>query len=353
LLGGRACRILLLPVQIRPPVVALLLAAGCPSPLSTTGVGNNGGSRGSSSVRRGDTSSSGGASDGGGSGTGSLGADTSSAASTASPSASSSAAQATSSSAAPVCNPGGGADAIFQCDSVDDYEGDAGGCPGDWFGSQLIDYQSCASICGATVQALDPAGVPIEGTAQLSDPVGGTFHFCLPAGATFETAITAPGYGTYYYGEIQGQLSVHVPAIGLLSAASLSAFAAFIPGGFDPARGAIAVPTNASDLCVNPDKKAGFVVSLTDADGGAFPDGGYQLIYLSAGGFPDPSLTATSTLGIAIVYDIDPAVTTFPTLRFSNPDAGACQEVVNEEVGFTGRVEIAAGVFSEQGIFLR
>jgi hypothetical protein len=328
-------------------LLALLSAlAGCPSPLSTAPVGGNGGLVGSATtVRRGGLGSS------DGSASGSASSQTSSAAS--SPGSTSSA-QAASSSAAPVCGAGGGAGStVFVCSSATDYRGDARSCPADWFGTVLIDNQSCAPICGATVQAQDPEGVPIEGTAQLSDPVDGTFHFCLPAGATFETVITAPGYGTYYYGEIQGQLAADVPVLGMLSAKSLSAFTAFLPGGFDPTRGAIAVTSNPLDVCGTPERKAGFAVSLLDGDGGPFPDGGYQLIYLDSAALPDPSLTATSTLGVAILYDIDTTVTTFPILQIENPDAGACQELVNQEVGFTGRVEIAPGAFSEEPILTR
>jgi hypothetical protein len=330
-----------------------LAASGCPSQ-STASLGNGGGGSSRGSTHHAGGSSSGAASHGdAGSGSSSSTVDTGSSGGSASLGGSSSGG--VSSSAAPVCgsdDADAGAPTLFDCLNIGDYSGDAGGCPADWFGSKTLDYSSCKPICGASVQAQSPAGVPIEGTAVLSDPIHGTFHFCLPAGVTFETVIAAPSYGTYYYGEIQGQLGTNVPIVGMLSASSLSAFGSFVPGGLDPTRGALAVPIDPQDECdFGPEQKAGYTVTLLNKDGGVFPDGGYELLYLSASGYPDPALTATSELGIAIFYDIDTSVTTFPLLKFGTPDGGACK-IINAQLGFTGRIQVAPGAFSEEAIFV-
>ncbi len=250
-----------------------------------------------------------------------------------------------------TCGSGINTNTIFDCNSDPYYAGDAGDCPADWLGSQIIDFDSCSPVCGATVSAVSPSGVTVAGTSQLTDPVYGTFHFCVPAGTVFETTATAAGYPTFIYGEIQGQLSLDMPQFGMLSTSTLSAFSAFIPGSVNPADAAIVIFINDYDGCGGADATAGWSMSLTDENGNPYPDGGYTSLYVGSSGFPEAALTATSTYGTMIIYNIDTSIAQFPTLHVTAPPGSACQ-FVNPLIGFTGRIQVGPGIFSEQCIFI-
>jgi hypothetical protein len=241
---------------------------------------------------------------------------------------------------------------IFNCSAVPYYEGDAGNCPGTWFGTEVIDFETCVPVCGASVQALSPEGIPIAGTAQYSQPPIGAFHYCLPTDTTFEATVTAPGYPTFYYGEIQGQVLTDLPSFGMLSTNELSTFADFLQPPLSLTEGAIVAFGVDLDGCGGLGGQAGWIVSLTpDDDGGVYAPGGYQVLYIDVTGFPNPALTSTSAYGVAILYNIDPSVATFPYLHAVPPDGGACH-LINAELGFTGRVQTGAGIFAEQGLFV-
>ena len=251
-----------------------------------------------------------------------------------------------------TCNGGINNNTIFDCNSDPFYSGTAEGCPAAWLGSQLIDFNTCSPICSATVSAVSPQGVTVAGTSQLVDPVYGTFHFCLPPQTTFETTATAPGYPTFIYGEIDGQLGESMPQMGMLSSDSLSAFASFIPGGVDLlGSGALVVWVDDLDNCGTADSRAGWSMSLADEAGNPYPDGGYSTLYIDSAGFPDSTLGATSAYGTMLIYNINPSVAQFPSFHVSTPAGSACQ-LVNPEIGFTGRVQIGAGLISEQSVFI-
>ena len=251
-----------------------------------------------------------------------------------------------------VCGASGGGSGnsqLFNCTNVSSYSGDAGSCETAWLGSQVIDFESCSPVCGATVEAVDSTGVTVAGTQQLSALPNGYFGFCLPEDITFEPTVTAPGYATFVYSEVKGQLSVTIPIFGMLSANELSAFSVFIQGGLNPDQGALVAFFVPASSCSGMSPEAGWTISLTDDNGDPYPDGGYTTLYISAEGLPMPG-TATSPYGVALLYNIDPTVGQFAKVQATNPTS-TCQ-VVNQFVGFTGRIEVGPNIFSEQGIFL-
>ncbi len=327
-------------------------ALGCFTAPSTVQVAGNGGGSGSgSSSRRGG---------GGGTSAGSSGESSSGSSSGASSGSSSGGASGSGSSGGSstgggvVCGASGGnaSNLIFDCNNFKNYDGDAGSCPGDWLGSRVIDFESCKPVCNAQVQAQGPDGVPIAGTAQLSDPATGLFHFCLPSSLTFEPTVTATGYSTFVYAEIEGQLEVDMPNFGMLSNEELDAFGGLLPnGGLQKADGALVVFILNTDNCgggTAGGASTGWVFSLTGEDGGSYPDGGYSTLYIDSAGFPAPG-PSTSAYGIGLLYNIDPAVAAFPTLQ-AQPPAGSRCTVINRQIGFTGRVLVGADLFSEAGI---
>jgi hypothetical protein len=341
-------------MRIRVSILSLAVAAaGCFTGESQIQVGGSGGGS-ATTTRRGE---SGGRETGGGTSSG--GQSSSSGTSSGGSSSGAGSSSGGSSTASMVMCGGagstGGSNLIFDCTNLANYAGDAGGCSADWLGSQVADFEACSPICGASVQAQTPAGVPIAGTAQLSDPATGTFHYCLPPDTTFEPTVTATGYSTFVYGEIRGQLAVDLPLFGMLSNEELSAFSNFLPGGgLNKADGALVAFLFNTDDCGGGNAggaSAGWALSLAQQDGGVYPDGGYVTLYIDSSGFPDPMLKVTSVYGVALLYNIDPSAGSFPTLLAKGPAGGPCQNV-NPEVGFTGRVLVGPDYFSEQGIFI-
>jgi hypothetical protein len=330
-------------------------AAGCTTE-STIGVGgDNGGggaTRRSSTTRGGGGTTKSSTSEGSSASSGGSGSSSDSATTSTTSQASSSSGGSTTSMGL-VCGASGGGSGtnqLFNCTNVNDYSGDAGSCTQAWLGSQVIDYETCTPVCGATVEAVDPTGVTIGGTQQLSGLPNGYFEFCLPPDTTFEPTVTAPGYSNFVYAEVKGELSVGIPMLGMLSSVELSAFAVFITGGLDPAKGALVAFFVPASSCSGTSPEAGWTISLTDVNGTPYPDGGYNTLYIDSSGFPSATLTATSPYGVALLYDIDPTVGQFAKVQATNPSS-SCQ-VVNQFVGFTGRLEVGPNLFSEQGIFL-
>ncbi len=360
-------------MRLRSLFAALTLAVagtGCFTPESQITVEGNGGGGGSTthhnvaSTRSNSGGGSGTSSSDSGSGTSSNSSGSSSvssSSSTSAPGSSSSSSASTSessssgsSSSGPMAcgasGGGSGSNQLFNCSNLTNFNGDGGGCPEDWLGTQVIDFESCSPICGATVEAVDSTGVTVAGTQQLSQPPGGLFRFCLPANTTFETTVTAPTYSNFVYGEIQGQVAVDLPMLGLLSNEELSAFAVFISGGLNPADGALVAFIVNLDDCGGADAAAGWTITLTDESGNAYPSGGYETLYIDSTGFPNPTLTSTSAYGVAILYNINPSIAQYPTLHATSSGSG-CQ-LVNQLVGFTGRIEVGPNLFSEQGLFV-
>jgi hypothetical protein len=211
------------------------------------------------------------------------------------------------------------------------------------------DLAACGAICGATVSLLDENGVPISGASALSDPVTGVVDLCLSGDLTYTPTASAVGYPLVYYGEIQGQLGVPLYALGMLSNSTIQAFAGVLPGFSSSAATVIVNTETHGGGCGD---NAGWSVALALPDGGVWPDGGYSVLYSGAGtGIPDPSLTATTTYGIAIVVGIDTSVSDIAELLFTKPNPGMCPSI-NLDAGFTGRIRLGAGDISSEPIEL-
>ena len=219
---------------------------------------------------------------------------------------------------------------------------DGGGCANGAFVTQVVDLVTCAPIANATVQALDETGVPISGAVLTA--TDGTFALCGAPGSAFTPFLQATGYPEWYAPEVQaGTYQYFAATLQLISNTLVSAMNSLTPGGLDPSQGGIVIGEVFGGL--NCPGQSGAVLTLTYADGGAIPDGGYRQVYLSSSDFPDPSLTATSTPGIAAFYDFTIPTTGYFSMTASNANS-ACAPVANEELGFTGRVYVTSNAAS-------
>jgi hypothetical protein len=212
----------------------------------------------------------------------------------------------------------------------------------------VYDLQTCGALCGATVQLLDENDAPIAAASTVANASTGEADICLPGSFTYTPSASATGYPLFYYGEIQDQLTQPMRGMGMLETATLSAFANLVPG-YHPGLAIVDIDVSSvTGQCLN--DYAGWAVSLHLPDGGAWPDGGYQVLYIDTNGVPNSLLTATTSWGTAIV-GADPSVSTLVELQFSNPDGGACL-ALNASIGFTGRLRIGADAVSVQAIVL-
>ena len=209
---------------------------------------------------------------------------------------------------------------------------------GSSFASQVVDIIECLPLGGAAIAAIGSDGVPVSGAVGTS-ATNGSFEVCLPANTTFSLQMTAPSYPTTYFAEMLNADAGFFTQVGSVSTAELNAVGAFVPGGVIPNR-AIVVAQMAGTACIK--QRAGWSFQITLPDGGAFPDGGYQLLYLGTNDLPDPMAETTATNGGAVFYNIDPSVSDFVVISAENPDAGAC-EPINSSIGMTGRVYVTSG----------
>lgn len=166
---------------------------------------------------------------------------------------------------------------------------------------------------------------------------------CVPQQKPFTVELTATQYPTTYFGELEGVSELGVLQLPLLSSEALAAIVALVPNGLDLSLGVVVVTVTGNYQC-GP-AQAGWKMGLLLPDGGALPDGGYQLTYLSAGGIPTAGLTETQATGAAILYDIAPQASDFLIVTYQNPDAGACQPE-NASLGLTGRLYVAGNAVS-------
>jgi hypothetical protein len=224
-------------------------------------------------------------------------------------------------------------------------------CPQLYVTSNLYDTASLAPVVGATVQAVGLNGVPLEGAAATSQS-DGTFTVCVPPSVTFSLQVTAPGYPEAALEDLMlaqsETLAFTQGGLGLISNQDLSAFGAVV--GYDPSMGIMLVQVS-SISGVPPCVATGWQLSVSFTDGGALPDGGplpYSRAYLDPVSYlPDSSLQATSSLGEAIFYDLDPNLTDRVAIEAVDVDvdAGACP-VENGQFGLQGTALVQAGVLT-------
>jgi hypothetical protein len=332
-------------MRIGPFLVGMLASAflaACPGSSTTPVSGGGNGTGACTTCRRtGGGTGGGGTSGGGSTGGGSTGASTSGGSSGA----------ASTGGDAGACNTVANPPAFpLDCTGISPFfTGDAGDCPGDWFGTVITDYSSCDPVCGLTFQLLDSNALPIAGLSQPSDSPTGEVHLCLPSGLTYTPSVYGNGYATYYWGEIQGQVTKDVRTIGVFKTVELQALSNVVPGGLDPTKASGEVGfLNSGANCP---ARTGWTLTLDDLDGGAYPAGSYEVFYTDSDGIPDVAQKSTSSDGAAFLVNLAVPAGTFVVPVYQNPDAGACA-VQNEAIGYTGRLYVAPGDFSEQIIYL-
>jgi hypothetical protein len=190
------------------------------------------------------------------------------------------------------------------------------------------------------VQALDANGAPTSATASTA--ADGTFVLCAPTVGAFTPYVTAPTYGTTYYSELTGDVNSALQFIFMLPQTDLGLIGSLLAGGYDTSQGTLIVNVTNSPSCPDP---SGWTLELTWVDGGPIPDGGYREVYLGSSDVPDPTLTSTSEVGIAFLYDIDLSSTNFFAVSASNPDAGRCT-IVPGTASYTGRIYVTNNAVS-------
>jgi hypothetical protein len=151
------------------------------------------------------------------------------------------------------------------------------------------------------------------------------------------------GYPTTYLAELEGVSAACIVQVGLISNSFITVLNGLVPGGLEQNKGMVIIKVTNSLTC--DDALAGWTFGISLPDGGNLPDGGYQLVFTSPTGTPDPSLTVTSTSGGALFYDIDPLLSDFFVISAENADAGACISQ-NASYGFTGRVLVGGNAVS-------
>ncbi|HUB09220.1 MAG TPA: hypothetical protein VMB50_19595 [Myxococcales bacterium] len=228
------------------------------------------------------------------------------------------------------------------------YEGDAGSCTADWFGTVITDYGTCQPVCNLTLQLIGSDGLPIAGQSVESDPTTAVVHLCVPDGETYTPYVSGQDYAPAFWAEIQGQLLDTIGHFGVFGTAELALLIQALGGQLDPNKAAALVyAASVTGQCNLGDAEQGWTISLAFEDGGAYPPGSYSVIYFGDAGVPQKGLSATSSFGVAILQDIDPTMGGFVVPIFTKADAGACP-LENAAVGYSGRLHVAAGSISEQ-----
>jgi hypothetical protein len=212
---------------------------------------------------------------------------------------------------------------------------DGGGCPNGSQVSELVDFASCVAVGGATVQALDANGTPTAGAVTTAQD--GTYALCAPPGSAFTPSFSAPGYPQLFDAELQAGENSYLRYTKDVSSNALAAWSAVLPGALQGTSGSIVAQVYTTPDCPDP---SGWSLTLTDTDGGALPDGSYGEIYLDPSSIPDPNLTATSSFGYAILYDIDVSSQSYFSLSAAKADAGICTPIV-AGMYYTGRIFVA------------
>jgi hypothetical protein len=237
----------------------------------------------------------------------------------------------------------GGTTAAF---SVSDGGLDAGvSCPDVYLASTVIDIQSQEPIVGATISAFGLNGVPIQG-ASAATQADGSFVVCVPSNVTFSLEFTATGYQASVLEDTLLTKSETVVffynGIPLVPQELMAVVEGFVPGVFNTSQGAVLVSVNSLSGTAPCQNASGWQLSLSQLDGGALPDGGFQMVYLSSSLLPSPGLQVTASNGDALFYDIDPNLVGRVAIQAvdTNADAGECP-IVSDQIGLQGTALVA------------
>jgi hypothetical protein len=218
------------------------------------------------------------------------------------------------------------------------------------FSSQIVS-SPCLDVGSAAVTAVDGNGQPISAASATTNG-DGSFALCLPADAPFSVEVTAPSFLPTYAAE---SLNLDAGASGFLPQliavpSDVSGELAAASSSFDPTKAIVAFQTEAfglgSFLCA----QNGWSFGLTLPDGGAVPDGGYDVAYYDQFVL-NLAATATDFEGIAYIYNLDPTLSSFYVVSATNPDAVGCAPL-NQSLGMTGRIFVAGGAATSYPVVL-
>ena len=209
-----------------------------------------------------------------------------------------------------------------------------------------------APIAGATINAVGLDGVALSGAAA-SSRADGTFTLCLPEGVEIAPQVQAAGYPTTYIEnfKLTGPLTAFAgrDGIPMLSTSLLGAFAGLVSvGSVSTQAGILAGVTSTSRQAPCFQNSGGWVLALNLADGGVLPDGGgvpADLYYADSSDLPSMGLSATSSNGVALFFNVDTSLTNIVTLEATNADAGPCAINLVPEM-MTGRLYVATGAMT-------
>lgn len=187
------------------------------------------------------------------------------------------------------------------------------------------------------MDALGPNAVALSGSVTTA--ADGAFIFCEPPGLPFTPSLTATGYSTIYYPELQANVDASFSFIEMISDAFIGVLEGF---GMNPNLGSILVHMSSSTSCPDP---SGWTFTLAYPDGGAVSDGGYSLSYLGATDIPQQGLTVTGSSGTAFFANLDLSTTNYFAIQASKPDAGSCAPSFVSAF-YTGRIYVTVNALS-------
>jgi hypothetical protein len=226
-----------------------------------------------------------------------------------------------------------------------------------YYTGRLVDLSDLKPVPGLAVSAYNPAGPPfveqVAGSSTISDD-GGLVVECIPVGQPVYLGIQGQGYSQC--GTANFSLSANYDGyrrIGLLSMADMTLLAGYI----NAQHPALALDTSAPMIAVGIEAPtgspcipqiAGWSFSLSLPDGGplpALPDGGlpFGMVYLTANGEPDISLTATTANGGVLFYDVQ-VPGTYVNLLSQNTNADAGCFITTSPLDLTGQALVAPSV---------
>jgi len=200
--------------------------------------------------------------------------------------------------------------------------------------SDCTDGSKEISISLIDICTQQPVTSPIQATALGSSATSsslpcGVIYFCVPAGTDLTPQLTAPGYAPEILETLQVQTSRAYTELPLICTGLLTGLTEAGGNGSVVAVevGAVEGKPACADL-------SGWSFSLTDLDGGAVTS---KSVYFS-GEYPDPSATATTASGLAIVYNISSAAT--DVIVVGESSTSKCSPA-NAEEQWTNQVHLA------------
>ena len=232
--------------------------------------------------------------------------------------------------------------------------GDGGiNCPDVYIETRFYDGLLYTPIAGVDAQALDENGVPIPGSASISNSAG-VAVCCVPHGVPVTLTANATSYPPVY---LENAVLAFPWIFGLassdggtengllmLSTSTLQAVGPLFGTPLNLAQPVVVVSLTTLDPespCRS--QKSGWQIGVTLLDGGAIAAGSYVEAYMGIDELPDPDAGVTTLGGVALLYDINLSISAMRvTAVNTNADAGDCPSL-NATIGLTGVVETNNG----------